>query len=203
MDRCFPTYILIITILPSIDRVLWTSRVTSHVALGMVADLISPTRIINAIRLIYQALLSYGYARPAVAGLNPHAGEGGLFGREEIDLIQPTIQCANDQFGIQTVGPLSPDTVFVRAKSGEFDAVVTMYHDQEQIAMKLMGFEQRVTLQSGLPWIVTTPFSRNYLRYRRAGNRQADSVSAGIFTGQKNDWLIVRLSSFNRECFAR
>ena len=127
MDRCFPTYILIITILPSIDRVLWTSCVTSHVALGMVADLISPTRIINAIRLIYQALLSYGYARPAVAGLNPHAGEGGLFGREEIDLIQPTIQCANDQFGIQTVGPLSPDTVFVRAKSSEFDAVVTMY----------------------------------------------------------------------------
>jgi 4-hydroxy-L-threonine phosphate dehydrogenase PdxA len=63
----------------------------------MVADLISPTRIINAIRLIYQALLSYGYARPkiAVAGLNPHAGEGGLFGREEIDLIQPAIQCAN------------------------------------------------------------------------------------------------------------
>ena len=97
MDRYFPTYILIITILPSIDRVLWTSRVTSHVALGMVADLISPTRIINAIRLIYQALLSYGYARPkiAVAGLNPHAGEGGLFGREEIDLIQPAIQCAN------------------------------------------------------------------------------------------------------------
>ena len=109
--------------------------------------------------MIYQALLSYGYARPkiAVAGLNPHAGEGGLFGREEIDLIQPAIQCANDQFGIQTVGPLSPDTVFVRAKSGEFDAVVTMYHDQGQIAMKLMGFEQGVTLQAGLPWIVTTP----------------------------------------------
>ena len=109
--------------------------------------------------MIYQALLSYGYARPkiAVAGLNPHASEGGLFGREEIDLIQPAIQCANDQFGIQTVGPLSPDTVFVRAKSGEFDAVVTMYHDQGQIAMKLMGFEQGVTLQAGLPWIVTTP----------------------------------------------
>ncbi|MAT78224.1 4-hydroxythreonine-4-phosphate dehydrogenase [Candidatus Poribacteria bacterium] len=148
-----------INILPSIDRVLWTSRVTSHVPLGTVADLISPERIINAIRLIYQALLSYGYARPkiAVAGLNPHAGEGGLFGREEIDLIQPAIQCANDQFGIQTVGPLSPDTVFVRAQSGEFDAVVTMYHDQGQIAMKLMGFERGVTLQAGLPWIVTTP----------------------------------------------
>ena len=148
-----------INILPLIDRVLWTSRVTSHVPLGMVADLISPERIINAIRLIYRALLSYGYARPkiAVAGLNPHAGEGGLFGREEIDLIQPAIQRVKDQFGIQTVGPLSPDTVFVKAKSGEFDAVVTMYHDQGQIAMKLMGFEQGVTLQAGLPWIITTP----------------------------------------------
>ena len=76
---------------------------------------------------------------------------------EEIELIKPAIQVANEKFDIQAVGPLSPDTIFVRAKNGEFDAVVTMYHDQGQIAMKLMGFEQGITLQAGLPWIVTTP----------------------------------------------
>ena len=81
----------------------------------------------------------------------PHAGEGELFGQEEIELIKPAIQVANDQFDIQAVEPLSPDTIFVRAKNGEFDAIVTMYHDQGQIVMKLMGFEQGITLQVGLP----------------------------------------------------
>ena len=87
----------------------------------------------------------------------PHAGEGELFGQEEIELIKPAIQVANDQFDIQAVEPLSLDTIFVRAKNGEFDAIVTMYHDQGQIVMKLMGFEQRITLQVGLPQIVTIP----------------------------------------------
>ncbi|MBP95247.1 hypothetical protein CMK18_04795 [Candidatus Poribacteria bacterium] len=74
-----------------------------------------------------------------------------------MELIKPAIQVVNDKFDIQAVDPLSPDTIFVRAKNGEFDTVVTMYHDQGQIAMKLMGFEKGITLQAGLPWIVTTP----------------------------------------------
>ncbi len=148
-----------VNILPLSDKFLWTSRVTSHIPLQVVSSSINRASIVNSVQLIHQTLLDYGYKRPkiAVAGLNPHAGEGGLFGQEEIELIKPAIQVANEKFDIQAVGPLSPDTIFVRAKNGEFDAVVTMYHDQGQIAMKLMGFEQGITLQAGLPWIVTTP----------------------------------------------
>ncbi len=111
-------------------------------------------------RLIHQTLLDYGYKRPkiAVAGLRTHMQvKVGYLGQEEIELIKPAIQVSNDKFDIQAVEPLSPDTIFVRAKNGAFDAGVTMYHDQGQIAMKLMGFEQGITLQAGLSWIVTTP----------------------------------------------
>jgi 4-hydroxythreonine-4-phosphate dehydrogenase len=90
-----------------------------------------------------------------VTGLNPHAGDGGSIGREEIDVIAPAIDRAR-ALGIDAVGPRSSDTVFLAAKRGEFDAVVTMYHDQGQIAMKLMGFDTGVTLHGGLPVPVAT-----------------------------------------------
>jgi hypothetical protein len=93
--------------------------------------------------------------RIAVAGLNPHAGDGGSLGREEIDVIAPAIAAMQGE-GIDARGPLSPDTVFVAARRGDFDAVVSMYHDQGQIAMKLMGFERGVTLHGGLPVPVAT-----------------------------------------------
>ena len=99
-----------------------------------------------------------GFERPriAVAGLNPHAGDGGNFGREEIDAIGPAVeQAAAD--GIATEGPFPADTVFLRAKGGAFDAVLTMYHDQGQIAMKLMGFDRGVTLLGGFPFPICTP----------------------------------------------
>jgi 4-hydroxythreonine-4-phosphate dehydrogenase len=94
--------------------------------------------------------------RLAVAALNPHGGEGGLFGREEIDAIAPAIQQARLD-GIDAQGPFPADTIFLRARAGTFDAVVSMYHDQGQIAMKLMGFERGVTVQGGLPIPITTP----------------------------------------------
>jgi 4-hydroxythreonine-4-phosphate dehydrogenase len=136
---------------------LWTSRVTSHVPLRDVADMITHEALVEAINLLNDAVGDSGIAAPrlAVCGLNPHAGDGGNFGREEIDVIEGAIAAAQ-QAGITASGPWPPDTVFVRAKDGEFDGVVTMYHDQGQIAMKLMGFGSGVTVAGGLPVPVTT-----------------------------------------------
>jgi 4-hydroxythreonine-4-phosphate dehydrogenase len=136
---------------------LWTSRVTSHIPLKDVAGSITVQGVVDAVRIIHEALRRGGNARPrvAVAGLNPHAGEGGTMGREEIDIIAPAVERARRE-GIAATGPLPADTVFVAAKRGDFDAVVTMYHDQGQIAMKLMGFDRGVTVLGGLPVPIAT-----------------------------------------------
>ena len=137
---------------------MWTSRVTSHIALREVADTISGDRIREAAELIHGVLRRAGCARPriGVAALNPHAGDGGNFGREEIDIIAPAIRdLAARQMAVD--GPWPSDTVFRKAVRGELDAVVTMYHDQGQIALKLLGFERGVSVLGGLPVPVTTP----------------------------------------------
>ncbi|MGH6642380.1 MAG: 4-hydroxythreonine-4-phosphate dehydrogenase PdxA [Bradyrhizobium sp.] len=137
---------------------LWNARVTSHIPLSEVASHITGERVLRALRLTDASMRTAGFKRPriAVAGLNPHAGDGGNFGREEIDAIGPAVeQAAAD--GIATEGPFPADTVFLRAKSGAFDAVLTMYHDQGQIAMKLMGFDRGVTLLGGFPFPICTP----------------------------------------------
>ena len=99
-----------------------------------------------------------GVARPriAVAALNPHAGEGGLFGYDEIDMIRPTVEAAARR-GIACSGPYPADTIYIRAFAGEFDSVVAMYHDQGQIATKLKGFNRGVTVTAGLKTVFTTP----------------------------------------------
>jgi 4-hydroxythreonine-4-phosphate dehydrogenase len=139
---------------------LWTSRVTSHVPLKEVAALITGQAVQDAVHIIRDALASAGVAAPriAVSGLNPHAGDGGSIGREEIEIIEPAVRALQAQ-GIDARGPYSPDTVFIGARRGDFDAVVSMYHDQGQIAMKLLGFEQGVTLHGGLPVPVATSAS--------------------------------------------
>jgi len=136
---------------------LWTSRVTSHVPLRDVADAITAEGVVQAVEIVHRYLVAAGRPAPrvAVTGLNPHAGDGGSIGREEIDVIAPAIERARMQ-GIDARGPLPSDTVFVAARRGDYDAVVTMYHDQGQIAMKLMGFEQGVTLHGGLPVPIAT-----------------------------------------------
>lgn len=136
---------------------LWTSRVTSHVPLREVAGAITGAGVIDAVRIVDRYLAASGIAKPriAVAALNPHAGDGGSLGREEIDVIAPAIETVRRE-GIDVRGPLPSDTVFVAAKRGDFDAVVSMYHDQGQIAMKLMGFDRGVTLHGGLPVPVAT-----------------------------------------------
>lgn len=137
---------------------LWTSRVTSHVPISEVSRLITPESIQKAIRLIYRTIQQSGINTPriAVAALNPHGGDGGNFGREEIDVIRPAILEAVAK-GINVAGPFPSDTVFLKLRDGLFDAVVTMYHDQGQIAMKLMGFQRGVTVSGGLPIAITTP----------------------------------------------
>jgi 4-hydroxythreonine-4-phosphate dehydrogenase len=136
---------------------LWNARVTSHVPLRDVAALLNLDAILANLRLTDAALRAAGIARPriAVAGLNPHAGDSGNFGREEIDIIAPAVQAAKaEQIGCD--GPYPADTVFVRARRGDFDAVLTMYHDQGQIAMKLIGFDAGVTLMGGFPFPICT-----------------------------------------------
>jgi 4-hydroxythreonine-4-phosphate dehydrogenase len=137
---------------------MWTSRVTSHIALREVADAISEERVREAVFLIDNVLRRSGVARPriSVAAINPHAGDGGNFGTEEIDILEPTIRkLAEGQMSVD--GPWPSDTVFLKAVAKEIDAVVTMYHDQGQIALKLLGFDRGVTVQGGLPVPVATP----------------------------------------------
>ena len=137
---------------------LMTTRVTSHIGLRDVADNITAAGVSNAIGLAEDTLRRAGKARPriAVAALNPHAGDNGKFGREEIDILEPVIRAAQEKQKDVT-GPWPPDTVFLKAIRGEVDAVVTMYHDQGQIAIKLLGFERGVTVAGGLPIPITTP----------------------------------------------
>jgi 4-hydroxythreonine-4-phosphate dehydrogenase len=139
---------------------LWTSRVTSHIALRDVADQITPEGVARGIELIAQAMAGAGIAQPriAVCGLNPHNGDNGSFGREEIDVIRPAVEAARAR-GIPAQGPFAADTIFlkVQGEQRQYNGVVTMYHDQGQIAMKLMGFQRGVTVQGGLPVAITTP----------------------------------------------
>lgn len=136
----------------------WMSRVTGHQSLRTALDGINPASITDAIELADRMMKKAGIAKPriAVAALNPHAGENGLFGRDEIEMIRPTVEAAA-KTGIACSGPFPADTVYVRAFAGEFDSVVAMYHDQGQIATKLRGFNRGVTVTAGLETVFTTP----------------------------------------------
>ena len=135
-----------------------TFRVTSHVALREAVNMISPERITSAVRLADATLKANGLSKPriAVAALNPHSGEGGLFGDEEIRIIRPTVEKLRAE-GVNCEGPVSSDVIFLKALKGDFDGVVMMYHDQGQIATKLLGFNKGVTVTAGLKTVFTTP----------------------------------------------
>ena len=137
---------------------LWTARVSSHIPLKDAAKYITATRIDAAASLIHRALVAYGIPQPviAVAAFNPHGGDGGTCGREEVDVIAPAVKALQAK-GMDARGPFPADTLFIKARAGDYHAVVTMYHDQGQIAIKLMGFERGVTVHGGLPIPITTP----------------------------------------------
>ena len=160
---------------------LWTCRISSHVPLQDVPRYVTRERVLAAASLIHRSLRANGLAAPrvAVAGLNPHNGEGGTCGRQEIDVIAPAVKELQAQ-GLPVVGPFSADTIFLRARDGEFDAIVTMFHDQGQIAIKLMGFSRGVTVQGGLPVPITTP--AHGTAYDIAGQGKADvTATANAF----------------------
>ncbi|MEN3353433.1 MAG: 4-hydroxythreonine-4-phosphate dehydrogenase [Betaproteobacteria bacterium] len=135
-----------------------TFRVTSHVALREAIGMITPERITNAVHLAHDTLRAAGRPKPrlGVAALNPHSGENGLFGDEEIRIIRPTVEKLRAS-GIDCTGPISSDVIFIKALRGEYDGVVMMYHDQGQIATKLLGFNKGVTVTAGLKTVFTTP----------------------------------------------
>jgi 4-hydroxythreonine-4-phosphate dehydrogenase len=173
---------------------LWTARVTSHVALREVHSLLTSDKVVDAIRMMTEALRSAGIAKPrlAVCGLNPHNGDNGNYGDEEGRIITPGVQAAAAQ-GYPADGPFPADTAFVRAirAEGGYDGVVTMYHDQGQIAMKLMGFERGVTVHGGLPVPIATP----------AHGTAYDIAGQGVANVQamRNAFeLVVRMASAHR-----
>ncbi len=139
-------------------RWLRVALATVHISLKSVSEKLTPEKVMLAIELAVQSCreLNLQRARIAVAGLNPHAGEGGEFGDEEIKIIAPTILAAQKR-GFDVVGPLSGDTVFHYALQGDFDAVVAMYHDQGLAPLKAVAFDTGVNWTLGLPFIRTSP----------------------------------------------
>ncbi len=132
-------------------------HVSTHVALHAAIARVTPQRVENVIQIAHDACRALGIARPriAVAGLNPHASEGGLFGNEEAECIEPAIRAARAR-GLDVSDPQPPDTVFLRATKGAYDVVVAQYHDQGHIPMKLLAFDSGVNVSYGLPIIRTS-----------------------------------------------
>jgi 4-hydroxythreonine-4-phosphate dehydrogenase len=150
-------------------------HVTTHIALRRACDL-DQGRILRTIELGHEAMKLMGFARPriAVCGLNPHAGEHGLFGAEDQRAILPAVQAARSQ-GIDCSGPHAGDTVFLQAVRGAFDLVVAMYHDQGHIPMKLIDFEGTVNVSLGIP-IIRTSVDHG-TAFDIAGKNRADPTS--------------------------
>src|SRR5687768_2419157 len=138
-------------------RELRVTHVTTHVAFERVPSLVTADRLSTVFELTDLTMRQLGIERPriAVAGLNPHAGEHGLFGSQEAEVIEPAVERAKAA-GLDFSGPWPPDTVFARAYRGQFDCVVAMYHDQGHIAIKMIGFDEGVNVSLGLPIVRTS-----------------------------------------------
>jgi 4-hydroxythreonine-4-phosphate dehydrogenase len=146
---------------------------TTHMSLHEAIEKVKKERIISMVELAWESLLSFGLDNPriAVAALNPHASDGGIFGDEEINEIAPAVdECISR--GMNVVGPIPADTVFVRAKQGEFDIVIAMFHDQGLMVVKLLGFGSAVTLLAGLP--ITRTSVGHGTAFDIAGQNKAD-----------------------------
>lgn len=143
------------TMMLASDKLIVT-HVSTHVSLQQAITLVKKDRVLNVIKLTHESLSSFiDKPRIAVAGLNPHAGENGAFGREELEEISPAVKAAQE-IGIDVTGPIPPDTVFIKAVEKEYDAVVCLYHDQGHIPMKLLDFEGGVNVTLGLKVIRTS-----------------------------------------------
>jgi len=164
-----------------------TVLVTIHLALRRAIEAITTESVLETIRIAHAAAAHWGQPQPriAVAGLNPHAGEGGLFGDEEIRIIAPAIAAAVAE-GIAASGPFAPDTVFMRARHappahpGEFDIVIAMTHDHGLIPVKYLGVEQGVNVTLGLPFVRTSPDHGTAFDIAGTGRADASSLAAAV-----------------------
>jgi 4-hydroxythreonine-4-phosphate dehydrogenase len=160
--------------------------VSIHLSLREALEAITFDRVLETLRITHHALTPLLGRKPriAVAGVNPHAGEGGLFGREEIEVLQPCVSAARAE-GFEVQGPLAPDTVFMRARQRpeghrEFDVVIAMYHDQGLIPVKYLGVEQGVNVTLGLPLIRTSPDHGTAMDLAGQGKADARSLIQAI-----------------------
>ena len=158
-----------------------TVLVSIHLSLREAIERVTQANVLQTLRITARHFERCGWpgVRIGVAGLNPHAGEGGLFGREEIEAIAPAVAQARQE-GIEASGPHAPDTVFMRARQGGFDVVVAMYHDQGLIPVKLMGLEHGVNTTLGLPLVRTSPDHGTAFDLAGTGRASPDSLLAAI-----------------------
>ncbi|MCJ0765032.1 4-hydroxythreonine-4-phosphate dehydrogenase PdxA [Variovorax terrae] len=158
-----------------------TVLVSIHVSLREAIEAVTFDNVLQTLRITHESV-GTALQRPpriGVAGLNPHAGEGGLFGREEIDTILPAVRAAQAD-GLAVSGPFAPDTIFMRARRGEFDVVVAMYHDQGLIPVKYLGVEQGVNVTLGLPLVRTSPDHGTAFDIAGTGRADASSLLEAI-----------------------
>jgi 4-hydroxythreonine-4-phosphate dehydrogenase len=155
--------------------------VSIHVSLRDAIAAVTFDNVLETLRITDRSLSALLGRRPrmAVAGLNPHAGEAGLFGREEIEVIEPAVRAAQGE-GLQAMGPLAPDTVFMRARTGEFDVVIAMYHDQGLIPVKYLGVDKGVNVTLGLPLVRTSPDHGTAFDIAGTGRADARSLIAAV-----------------------
>lgn len=172
------------------SMMLWSPKlnvihVSTHISLRKACDAVQRERVLRVIRLADETLKLMGYKKPriAVAGLNPHCGEGGLFGDEDLKEIVPAVKDALNE-GINVQGPIAPDTVFHRAANkGEFDIVVVMYHDQGHIPLKVLGFSSGVNITVGLPIIRTSVDHGTAFEIAGQGIADSESMTAALNIG--------------------
>lgn len=167
--------------------------VSIHVALADAIRAVTPEAELRAIRLARDACRAFGIAQPriAVAGINPHAGENGMFGREELDIISPAVLRARAE-GIDASGPWPGDTVFMRARQGAFDAVVAQYHDQGLIPVKYLGVDQGVNITVGLPFVRTSVDHGTAFDIAGTGRADASSLAYALKTAVAMTAMPVR-----------
>jgi 4-hydroxythreonine-4-phosphate dehydrogenase len=165
---------------------LWTTRVTSHIGIGQVSALITRENVLKTIRFLNGVLRTFGMTNPrlAVSALNPHAGEGGMFGPEEREAIGPAIETARKE-GIDAEGPFPADTIFLRIKQGNYNAIVSMYHDQGQIATKLLGFDRGITVHGGLPIAIATPCHGSAFDIAGRGKANPESITRAFLVASR------------------
>jgi len=161
-------------------------HVSTHVSLREAIERVRPDRELAVMRLAHDSLRKLGVENPrvAVAGLNPHAGESGLFGTEDTEHIAPAVALAVEE-GIDATGPWPPDTVFMRARRGDFDIVVVQYHDQGHIPVKLMGFDTGVNVTVGLPFFRTSVDHGTAFDIAGTGKAEHASMRAALDLARK------------------